>query len=69
MEHQGTWENNLTCAEFSYNNIYRESPEMAPFEVLYGCRCHTPLNWIELGEKVIFGPDLIDEAEALSYPR
>jgi hypothetical protein len=37
---------------------------MAPFEVLYGHRCCTPLNWIELGEKVIFGPDIIDEAEA-----
>jgi hypothetical protein len=37
---------------------------MAPFEVLYGRRCRTPLNWIEPGEKVIFGPDLIKEAEA-----
>jgi hypothetical protein len=37
---------------------------MAPFKVLYGCRCRTPLNWIEPGEKVIFGPDLIDEVEA-----
>jgi hypothetical protein len=37
--------------------------KMALFEVLYGCRCHTPLNWIQLGEKVIFGPDLIDEAK------
>jgi hypothetical protein len=36
---------------------------MAPFEVLYGRRCCTPLNWIEPGEKVIFGPDLV-EAEA-----
>jgi hypothetical protein len=36
---------------------------MAPFEVLYGCRCRTPLNWIEPGEKAIFGPNLIDEAE------
>jgi hypothetical protein len=36
---------------------------MAPFEVLYGCRCHTPLNWIELGEKVIFEPNLVEEAE------
>jgi hypothetical protein len=24
-----------------------------------------PLNWIESGEKVIFGPDLIEEAEAI----
>jgi hypothetical protein len=37
---------------------------MATFEVLYGHRCRTPLNWIEPGEKVIFGPDLVDEAEA-----
>jgi hypothetical protein len=36
---------------------------MAPFEVLYGHRCRTPLNLIELGEKVIFGPDLVKEAE------
>jgi hypothetical protein len=37
---------------------------MAPFKVLYGCWCHTPLNWIKPGEKVIFGPDLVEEAEA-----
>jgi hypothetical protein len=37
---------------------------MAPFEVLYERRCRTPLNWIELGEKVIFGPDIVKEAEA-----
>jgi hypothetical protein len=38
---------------------------MAPFEVLYKCRCRTPLNWIEPGEKVIFGPDHIEEAKAI----
>jgi hypothetical protein len=37
---------------------------MAPFEVLYRRRCHTPLNWIEPGEKVIFGSGPVDEAEA-----
>jgi hypothetical protein len=37
---------------------------MTPFEVLYGCRCLTPLNWIEPREKVIFGLDLVKEAEA-----
>jgi hypothetical protein len=38
---------------------------MTPFEVLYGRRCRTPLNWIKPGEKVIFGPDLIEEAESI----
>jgi hypothetical protein len=37
---------------------------MAPFEVLYGRQYCTPLNWIEVGEKVIFGPYLVEEAEA-----
>jgi hypothetical protein len=38
---------------------------MAPFEVLYGRWCRTPLNRIESGEKVIFGPDIVEEAEAI----
>jgi hypothetical protein len=65
LEHQGSWDQNLPSAEFSYNNSYQDSLKMAPFEVLYGRRCHTPLNWIELGEKVIFGPDLVEEAELI----
>jgi hypothetical protein len=64
LEHQGSWDQNLPWEEFSYNNSYKESLKMAPFEVLYGCRCRTPLNWIEPGEKVIFGPYLVEEAEA-----
>jgi hypothetical protein len=40
---------------------------MAPFEVLYGHRCRTPLNWIESGEKVIFGLDLVEEVEAIIH--
>jgi hypothetical protein len=39
---------------------------MAPFEVLYGHRCHTPFNWIEPGDKVIFGPDEQVEVTARS---
>jgi hypothetical protein len=62
MGHPGSWDKNLPWAEFSYNNNYQESLKMTPFEVLYGCRYHTPLNWIEPGEKVIFCPDIVDEA-------
>jgi hypothetical protein len=36
---------------------------MAPFEALYGRRCRTPLNWSQPGEREIFGPDLVSEAE------
>jgi transposase InsO family protein len=37
LEHQGSWDQNLPKAEFSYNNSYQESLKMAPFKVLYGC--------------------------------
>jgi hypothetical protein len=63
MEYPGSLDKNLSWAEFSYNNSYQEILKIAPFEVLYGCLCHTPLNWIEPREKMIFGPDLVEEAE------
>jgi hypothetical protein len=63
IKYQGNWDKNLPWPKFSYNNSYQESLKMTPFEVLYGRRCRTPLNWIEPGEKVIFGPDIIEEAE------
>jgi hypothetical protein len=64
MENLGSGDKNLPWVEFSNNNNYQESLKMAPFEVLYGRRCRTLLNWIEPGEKVIFGPNIINEAEA-----
>jgi hypothetical protein len=64
MENQGSWDKNLPWVKFSYNNKYQESLKMVPFKSLCGCQCCTPLNKIEPGEKVIFGLDLIDEAEA-----
>jgi hypothetical protein len=63
MEYPGHWDKNLPWAEFSYNNSYQESLKMASFKTLYGRQCRTPLNWIEPGEKAIFGPDIVVEAE------
>jgi hypothetical protein len=63
MEYPGSWDKNLPWAEFSYNNSYQESLKMSPFEALYGQQCRTPLNWIEPGEKAIFGPRIVDEGE------
>jgi hypothetical protein len=39
--------------------------KIAPFEVLYGRRCRTSLNWIEPREKVSFGPNNVEEAEMI----
>jgi hypothetical protein len=36
---------------------------MSHFEALYGRHYCTPLSWSESGEQVIFGPDIVMEAE------
>ena len=58
-----SWDDNLPYAEFSYNNSYQASLKMAPFEALYGRRCRTPLMWDEVGDRQLFGPNVIKESE------
>jgi hypothetical protein len=36
---------------------------MAPFEMLYGCRCWTLFVWSETREQKVFGPNILQEAE------
>jgi hypothetical protein len=67
LNYQDKWDNCLLLAEFSYNNSYHESLRMTPFEALYGHRCCTHLNWIEPGERMIFGPDLVTKAEEIVH--
>ena len=57
------WEKYLPFAEFSYNNSFQASLQMAPFEVLYGRKCRTQLNWYESGERSLFVLDVINDAE------
>jgi hypothetical protein len=57
------WDHHLSLAEFSYNNSYQESIKMSPFEALYGRPYRTPLSWSKLGKRVIFGPNIVTEAE------
>ncbi|KAH9650259.1 chromo domain-containing protein [Citrus sinensis] len=32
---------------------------MAPYEALYGRKCRTPVCWDEVGERKLFGPELV----------
>jgi hypothetical protein len=63
LQYGRSWDKSLSYVEFSYNNSYQESMKMAPFEMLYGCRCQTLLFWSEAGERKVFGPDILQEAE------
>nr|GFC85141.1 putative reverse transcriptase domain-containing protein [Tanacetum cinerariifolium] len=55
------WVNQLPLVEFSYNNSYHASIKAAPFEALYGQKCHSPISWTKVGEAQILGPKLIQE--------
>ncbi|GJU69544.1 putative reverse transcriptase domain-containing protein [Tanacetum coccineum] len=55
------WVNHLPLVEFSYNNSYHASIKAAPFEALYGQKCHSPVYWTEVREAQILGPELIQE--------
>src|ERR1043165_8061967 len=57
----GNWDTHLPLVEFSYNNSYHSSINLAPFEALYGRKCRSPVCCSEVGETQITGPELIQE--------
>jgi transposase InsO family protein len=63
LDYGSRWDENLPYSEFSYNNSHQDSIEMAPFEALYGRKCTAPLLWSGVGERSLFGPDIIKDAE------
>ncbi|KAG8492988.1 hypothetical protein CXB51_010206 [Gossypium anomalum] len=63
LEFFGSWEWYLPLIEFAYNNSFQLSIKMAPYEALYGRKCHTLLFWTELSESKNFRVDLIKDAE------
>jgi hypothetical protein len=65
IQYGTSWDKCLPFAEFSYNNSYQASLKKSPFEALYGLKCRTPLYWDQIGERQVFGPDIIEDGEQL----
>jgi hypothetical protein len=63
LQDQSGCDKRLPYAKFSYNNSYQASMKMSPFQALYGRSCRTPLQWDQPGEKQVFGPYILLEAE------
>ena len=61
MTFGGSWEDRLGLIEFSYNNSYHTSIQMAPFEALYGRKCRSPVCWDDSMETLILGPEMVQE--------
>jgi hypothetical protein len=49
--------------EFAYNNSYQSTIKMVPFEFLYGQPCWMPLSWDRFDDRVLVGPEAIQEME------
>ena len=62
IEFGGHWDNFLPLAEFSYNNSYHSSIDMAPFEAFYGRRCRSPIGWFDAFEVRPWGTDLLRDS-------
>ncbi|GJV11276.1 putative reverse transcriptase domain-containing protein [Tanacetum coccineum] len=50
---RGSWDVQLPLVEFLYNNSYHFSVTCAPFEALYGRKCHSSIIWDEVREGVV----------------
>jgi len=61
LEFGGSWEERLDLIEFSYNNSFHASIQMAPFEALYGRRCRSPICWDDSTETLVLGPQMVQD--------
>ena len=49
----------MPLVEFPYNNNFRTSIGMTPYEALYGRKCRSPICWDDVGERKLLGLDLV----------
>eukprot|EP00257_Ricinus_communis_P017775 XP_015576297.1 uncharacterized protein LOC107261454 [Ricinus communis] len=59
LDFGGQWDWYLPLIEFTYNNSYHASIKMAPYEALYGRKCRSLVCWIEVGERKLARPELV----------
>ena len=36
---------------------------MSPFEILFGCKCNTPISWSSPVDRLMLGPELLKDME------
>ncbi|GJW32097.1 reverse transcriptase domain-containing protein [Tanacetum coccineum] len=63
IDFRNGWDRHLPLVEFLYNNSYHTSIKAAPFEALYGRKCHLPVCWTKVGEVQLTGPEIIHETK------
>ncbi|WMV50203.1 hypothetical protein MTR67_043588 [Solanum verrucosum] len=59
---KGNWDDHFRLIKFAYYIRYPSRIGKAPFEALYGKRCSSPIDWFEVGEIALMGPESVYEA-------
>ena len=59
LDFGGSWSKYIPLIEFSYNNSYQATIGVAPYEMLYGRRCRSPVHWDETGERRYLGRKMV----------
>ena len=59
IDFKGSWNYHFPLIEFSYNNSYHSSIQMAPCVALYRNRFRSPLGWFGVGETTLIGTDSV----------
>ena len=62
IDFKGNWDDQLPLIEFTYNNSYYLSIQIAPYEALYVRRCRSPIRRLEVGEVGYIRLDLVRQA-------
>ena len=61
LDFGGSWSKYLPLMKFAYNNNYQATIGVAPYEMLYGRKCRSPIHWDETGERSYLGPELVQK--------
>ena len=54
-----SWNKYLPLIEFSYNNNYQSTIRVAPYEMLYGRKCRSPIHCDETEERRYLGHEAV----------
>ena len=65
MNNPTKWVGYMHLVKFAYNNGYPTFTNTSPFEVLYGRKCRTPVNWDSVVDRLMLGPYLLKYLQQL----
>ena len=63
MDNPSMWEDYLHLSEFAYNNGYKSSLGMSPYQALYGREYWALISWDDPMNQVMLKHDMVKEME------